>query len=198
MSLPSVQDCKDYLRIENTAEDALLTNLLARAIGMAQVYLGCPIIKASMTQTDRATSLVAYSGGPFSLIMAVRPFDPSTLVVTDVDGTVLDNATLDIDADAGIIRYKNDPTVISPWPQSFINGPYTMVAQVGLSVRSDYATFVEPLVSSAIVDLVADLYSRRTVGVRSESAAGGVRRDYTPEGIPSRICATLDLVRPGI
>jgi hypothetical protein len=46
-----------------------------------------------------------------------------------------------------------------------------VTAQVGLSLRPDYAR-LEPLLAQAIIDLAADLYQRRTPGASSETGAG--------------------------
>src|ERR1043166_4689470 len=140
--------------------------MLTRAIALAQRRIGCPIVAVSTTMKDRAETDVFYSSGPTSLITPKTPFDVSTRVLTDVDGTVIDNSDLEIDGQTGIIRYADGFS-------RFENGPYTIVADLGLDTLPDYADEIEAVVSSAIVDTVADLYQRRSPGARSESAAGG-------------------------
>ncbi len=187
MSLPSVADCKAYLKIENTAEDALLAQLLARATMLSQNRIGCPIQAASRSFVDEASTQVFYSHGPTSLIVPVTPIDPDTLDITDQDGNDVDSDDIRADARTGIIKYLDG--------SSFDNGPYTIECDVGLSLLDDYATMIEPIVSSAIIDFVADLYQRRNPGARAEAAAGGVRVDWGPDGIPPRVCEVLDSLR---
>lgn len=189
MALPTLADCKSYLRVENTAEDALITQLLARAIALSQRRVGCPFAAVAKTVIDRAETEVFYSSGPTSLITPLTPFDASAgLTITDADGTALTLSGLLIDGQTGIIRYKDGVS-------HFENGPYTIVANVGLSTLPNYSTEIEPVISSAIVDFVADLYQRRSPGARTESAAGGVSRTWTPEGIPCRVADVLDSLR---
>ncbi len=188
MSLPTVSDCKSYLKIEHTAEDTLLGQLLARALMLSQRRVGCAFVAVAKTMIDRAQTDVFYSAGPTSLIVPSTPFDPSAgLTITDADGTALTLDDLTIDGETGLIRYADG--------SAFENGPYTIAANVGLSTLPNYADEIEALVSSAIIDFVADLYQRRSPGARGESAAGGVRVDWTPDGIPCRVAEVLDMVR---
>jgi len=324
--LPTVADCKQYLRIENTVEDALIAQLLARALALSQKRLGCPITALSMTQKDRAANGVFWSSGVPSLMVPITPFDPTAssvpldlyldiyqvpfvvavnvgttlgavwmallsgntyapigaptseppltlymdpsgvvsvnigglsnavwmallsgntyaplgaptsapalalfldpsgivsvnvgtaavpvwmallsgntyvpvgapgtvVVVTDADGTAIDSTTLDLDGETGIIRYRANRGAQSP---AFSNGPYTIVASVGISTLPTYTLVEEPLLQAAIIDFVSALYHQRSPSARSESAAGGVRVDWTPDGIPARVAEILDSVR---
>lgn len=187
MSLPDVAALKRYLKIENTAEDTLLAELLARSLATAQRRVGVPIVSVSRVFVDEAETGNFYSHGPRSLLVPVTPFDVDTLVVVDADGVTVDADDLRSDVGAGIIRYVDG----SP----FENGPYTITVDVGLDNEDDYDTLIEPIVSQAIVDLVADLYQRRNPAASSERNAGGDSVAYTADGIPCRVADALDSIR---
>jgi uncharacterized phiE125 gp8 family phage protein len=185
MALPTVADCKSYLRKEDTSEDALLAQLLARALAMIETYLGYPITAASRTYTDYAER---YSGfiqlpGPF-LITGTPP------VVTDVNGGTVDASSYTLDQRSGKIRwaYGRMPTAVIPAQ------PYTVVATIGLSEHPDYAGSLEAVASNAIVDLVAHLYQNRNPAVLSQADEGGGSVSLTPDGIPARILQDLSLL----
>lgn len=187
MSLPDVAACKRYLKIENTAEDTLLAELLARALALSQRRIGCPFVAVSKTMVDRGQSDVFNSRGVASLLAPMTPFDPESITVADGDDVALDMTLLSVDGDGGFIRYADG--------SRFTNGPYTLVADVGLDTLPEYATEIEPLAGQAIVDFVAALYQQRSPSSRGESAAGGLSRSWTPEGIPCRVADVLDMLR---
>jgi uncharacterized phiE125 gp8 family phage protein len=51
MALPMVDDLRAYLRIENTAEDALLDGLLTQARAAVEAYIGQPITARVVSMT---------------------------------------------------------------------------------------------------------------------------------------------------
>jgi len=75
-SLVSRADFKAYMKIEHTAEDALLTQILARAHAMVETYLGRTIAGSART--------FATSGGGFSVVTSFRSPDTETGVASFV------------------------------------------------------------------------------------------------------------------
>lgn len=184
MALPTITELKLYLRIQTTAEDTLLTLLMTQAEAMVQAHIGRPITAIARTFVEEARTITAY-GVVTKLLVPVTPVDWSTLVVTDVDLTALvededyrlgDIWTGEIHAMPGV---------------SFGNGPYTLDAEVGLSVDPEYATRIEPAIGAAILDVAADLWHRRNPGATTESTGGGVSTTYTSDGLPARTAAML-------
>lgn len=179
MALPTLNDVKRYLRKQTTNEDTLITALLASAIGRVETYLRRPIEAVSQTFVDEA------EGAPCSLILPVTPVSALTSV-TDADGTTLTIADLRFSIETGLVKYKDG--------SAFVNGPYTIVATVGLSARVGYASRIEPVISQAIFDTVADLYQHRNPNATNEMAGGGVAVTYSTgnaEGVPHRVAAML-------
>ncbi len=79
---------------------------------------------------------------------------------------------------------------------SFDNGPYSITATVGYSAASDYATRIEPVISAAIIDMVAELFKHRNPGVEYLSSGGSVAETYSRTDIPRRTRLDLDTIRP--
>lgn len=63
-----------------------------------------------------------------------------------------------------------------------------------LADHPDYATRLEPLVSQAILDVAADLYTHREPDVQSVSD-GGASKDYSGDGIPPRAARIIQQLR---
>lgn len=184
MSLPTLQDAKDYLRIQTLAENVVVTALLARAQAMVETYLGVRITAAEETVTDHTERSARAYARVTTLQLPRYPFaatNPAPVVV-DAQGQTVDPATYTLEPRFG--QLLGNPGV------SFDNGPYAITATVGLSAHPDYATRIEPLVSAAILDLVADLYQRRNPAASNESE-GGVSVTYRPDVIPMRTQAYL-------
>lgn len=184
MALPTASDLKAYLRIESTAEDTLLTALIARARAMLEQWIDTPLTAESQVAVDRAHAL---DGPVTSLVFPRRPM--TTTSVTDTDGETVPAADYWTDGKSGVIYAKDGVT--------FPYGPYTITATCGLSLRADYAR-LEPLLSEAILDLAADLYQRRTPGAQTETAAGTtVVWDASRETV-ARVMKTLRVLRLGV
>ena len=185
MALPTVANLKDYLRIESTAEDVLLAALLLRAQAMVENWTDTPITAYAQTAIDRAEFGSLYP--PTSLIFPRRPC--TVTAVTDADGVTVLSSTYTLDGLSGMIYGKTGV--------SFPDGPYTITANVGLSLRTDYAR-LEPLLSSAIIDLAADLYQRRTPGAATETAAGtSITWDASRDTV-ARVMYTLRMLKLGV
>lgn len=179
MALPTLNDVKRYLRKQTTNEDTLITALLASATGRVETYLRRPIEAEVRAYVDEAEN------GPCSLIVPVTPVGDVT-TITDADDTALDLDLLRVGRETGLIKYKDG--------DRFENGPYTITVEVGLSLRDGYATRIEPVISQAILDTVADLYQARNPRASNEMAGGGVAVAYdqgNAEGVPHRVAAML-------
>lgn len=183
MALPTLQNLKDYLRVETTAEDTALTAMLARVTGLVEQYLGRPITARAVSVTDYGRPGCAVT----KLLGRVCPVATGeAITMTDTDGTVLDSDTYSVDAETAVFRAEPG--------ESFGNPPYTLAFTAGLSARSDYATVVEPAISQAILDLAADLWRRR-VGNVSQASSVGDSESYTGDAIPARTKLILDSFR---
>ncbi len=157
MALPTVQDLKNYLRIESNDEDALCVALLARATAMLELWMDVPITARSRTVFDHASG-----GNPATaLVFPGRPIGSVSIV--DADGTLVPATDYLVEPNAGMVWAKNG--------YAFVRGPYQITAFCGLSLRSDYAA-IEPLIGGLIIDVASDLYQRRTPGASSETGAG--------------------------
>ncbi len=177
MALPTVSDLKSYLRIETTAEDTLLAALLARAKSQVELWIDCPITAVSQTAIDRGTTL----DKPLeSLIFPRRPITVTS--ITDADGVTVPVAEYWVDGAAGMI-YSNAG-------YSFSNPRYTITASCGLSLSQHYTAW-EPVISSVIIDLAADLYQKRTPNASTETgAATSISWDVSRE-TAARVLKTL-------
>jgi uncharacterized phiE125 gp8 family phage protein len=184
MALATVADLKSYLRIESVAEDALLALIMARAKSMLEMWTDTPITATSQTAVDRAESV----GVPVtSLVFPRRPAQVTAIV--DVDGATVVSTTYTVDLRSGMVYAKAG--------EAFYTGPYTMTANVGLSLRQDYAA-LEPMLNEAILDLAADLYQRRTPGAASENAGGTtIQWDASRETV-ARVMKTLRQLKLGV
>lgn len=179
MALPTLADAKSYLRIETTAEDALVTDLVAQATGAVQSYVSVPLAAREETFVVEGSGIRRAIGIPASALDTGK-----SITVVDANGTTLDASTYRVDARAGILYAQ---------PGScFADFPYTVTLTWGLSARLDYDTEVEPVLRSAVLDVVADRYQRRNPAATSESSGGGVATAYGPHGMPMRVCQMLD------
>lgn len=188
MSLPDVAALKRVLKIEHTAEDTLVGELLARALGLVQGYLGCPITAAEVAFVDEADYTMANKVGVKTLLIPKTPVDAESVAVTDKDETALDLDDLRVDGEVGTIRYRDG--------SRFANGPYEITCNVGLSAHRRYSVEFEPIVSAAIVDTVSDLYYRRNPSQQTHVAGGGTSSTFSIlDGLPKRVQDSLNRIR---
>lgn len=180
MALPTVQDLKDYLRIETDAEDTLLAALLVRAKVMLQQWTDTPIAASARTYIDPPSEPPPLAPPLTQLVFPWRPINPDAVTVVDADGTTVDDTTYRVDARSGMLIAKRGVV--------FTNPPYEITAEVGFVFWDDYATLIEPLLGQVIIDLAADLYARRTPMATSETGAG-----TTISWDPSRACVERSL-----
>lgn len=183
MALPTVTDCKTYLRIQTTGDDTMLTAALAQATADVQQFVG-PIASAEVVMTDEAEAL---GKRVITLFCSVRPLAIASVVIEDADGTEVDADTYRVDGVTGVIR-----AVKGHW---FDNGPYTITADAGWAEHPQYDDLIEPVLSSAILDLVAERYQHRNPLSVGESDTG-VSRSYADRSMPLRVRRALLNLRP--
>jgi len=191
MALPVLQDAKHYLKIEHDAEDDLLDRELVGAFADVQAYLRVPILAEERTfvierPSDSIYRTVTRLHVPSYPIAADSSATPG-LEITNDDGDVLVEGT-DYRADlrTGVLYGLSASTFVP-----FGTWPYTIVCYVGLDGRTDYATAVEPILFSAILDVVADRYQRRNPAASNETTGGGVSTSYGEFGLPTRVMQRL-------
>jgi hypothetical protein len=189
MALLTVDDAKDYLKIQHDAEDTMLEGWLAMAFAACQNELGRPI----ETVDDTSWRDMAATGRLYGAVRTLevppqyRPFDVGSLVILDVDGVTL------LDTEDYWPPLTGMEGVIEARPgMSFANGPYMLTADVGLETRADYSTIIEPAVNAATLDVLADRYQHRNPNATSESAGGGVSESYElKDGLTARARSLL-------
>ena len=189
MALPTLQDCKDYLRIQHSAEDTMLTAWLAMVTAAIQTELGRFITEQTAKEwEDRVENNHMYHSVRALIVPPENsPFDPASLTIEDTDSVALTDT---VDYYAPITGLEG--TIRARPGMSFSNGPYLLTANVGLETRADYATAVEPALSMAILDTIADWYQRRNPNATSESTGGGVSTSYdVSRGLSARALALL-------
>lgn len=184
MALPDVQAVKQYLRIEHTAEDVLLVALLARARAMLETWLDVPLVARSQTATDWATS-----DGPNPVRVLIFPRRPigDTVTVVDGEGTTVDPDTYRVDQVGGMVKAKDG--------YAFTEAPYTLTTACGLSLFEDWESRIEPVVAFCILDLVADLYQKRTPTASSTSGGGTSISWDVSRDTSERVIATMQALR---
>lgn len=195
MALPLLQDCKDYLRIEHDAEDDLIERERVGAFAAVQAYLRVPILAEERTFVIEKSSDALYRTTtrmhvPMYPIAADSSNTPG-IEITDTDGdTLVEGTDFRADLRTGVI-YGLAGSAFHP----FSGWPFSITCYVGLDARDDYATAVEPVLFSAILDVVADRYQRRSPAASSETTGGGVSTSYGPYGLPLRVIEQLNPFR---
>jgi hypothetical protein len=189
MSLPSLQQVKDRLRIENEVEDDDLELMMASALGTIEERVGRPI------ETDERTWVLEYPysnwdgcSPSYKFFLPLYPVlheGDDLVTITDADDVAVTDFR--VNTATGLITATED-TVFDNWP-------YTVTAMVGLDLMASYSTRVEPKLSQAFLDLCADWYQRRNPGALAEGAGGGVITQWQTLGVPERICKQLDAYR---
>lgn len=186
MALPSVLDLKEYLRIEHTSEDALIKQLLQRAVSTVEMYLGQVPITAISGQTaiDPSQDVVAPSSAVTRLLLPYRPIAVQSVV--SASGETVPSTDYLVRAAYGFIDAVSGV--------SFDDGPYTITYQYGLSLMPTYQTF-SPVINAAIIDVAADLYQRRTSSATSTTSNGTSISWDVSSAVAARVAGTLRAFR---
>jgi hypothetical protein len=189
MSLPSLQQVKDRLRIENEVEDDDLELMMASALGTIEEKVGRPlevdertwVLESPSSNWDGVTPVYRF----FLPLYPVLHEGDDLVTITDADDEEVTDFR--VNAQMGL--------VVATESECFDNWPYTVTAMVGLELMASYSTRVEPKLSQAFLDLCADWYQRRNPGALAEGAGGGVITQWQTLGVPERICKQLDAYR---
>ena len=190
MTLVSVQECMDYCRVQTDEEEALFTRWRASAIGTIQSYLRRPIVAEE--RTFRLYEGTCHTG---ALILPVYPVSLGTEnsdgyteiaapVITDADDEIIEEADYHLDERIGVFTAVTGV--------SFATFPYTVVCHVGLSAHHDYDTIIEPIINTAILDIVADKWAHRNPNATNESEGGGVSTSYASNETTKRWQSELE------
>jgi len=186
--LPVLADLKAFVRAADSGtEDALLEQLLDRALGAAQSFLSEPITAIPQT------FLIFGTGEPRrTIVLPVADIDlTQPVTVTGRSGTTVPSTQYAVIADMGIVA-RTDCLLFCDWP-------YTVSLTWGLSARPDFTVAAAPVVGQAILDIAADLFQRRNPVASVESAGGGVSAQYFVKlgasGLPARAEAALQPFR---
>lgn len=185
MALPTLAEAKAYLRVDTSAEDTVITDLLASAQAWAESLLGFPITAEQRTVDVPVTAYDAEYRNYFYLGYPVA--SSPAIVITDANGDTVSSGTYTVDSRSG--------RVLANSGSSFSATPFSIVATVGLSAHPDYATKKEPILRSLIFGLTSILYRQRNPDVTSESAGGGESTSYEMNEIPSRLRAFVHALK---
>lgn len=204
MALPTRADAVAYLRLNPAlstgtpgdpglaAEATFLDRLLAEATALVERVLGVPIVAVPRTMTVEVGDRPLAGSWPWgawrtsarALFLPLFPVAASPApVIVDQDGVTVDAATYAVDLPTGRVLAAGDAYY-------FVAGTYTVTATVGMSAASDYATAIEPVLSGAILDVVADRYQNREPGYSSVSD-GPISRTHFRDGLPPRAAEAL-------
>jgi hypothetical protein len=162
VALPTLKELKDYLRVEQAAEDSSITDLLSSALSWAESEIKRPII--AEPRTFAALSALLYDSYASTFFLPIYPVAAAALVITDPFGDVVDPADYSLDSVSGRITAVNDFV--------FDDGPHVITATVGLSAHPNYATKYEPRVRALVMGIAAILYHQRNPKASSESESG--------------------------
>lgn len=142
----TLDDAKAYLRIDDTAEDALIARLIASATGICEQFTGQILVARSVTELVPAT-------GEWSRLRTAP-----VRTITSVQGLPASGMpfTLAADAYATDIDASGDGWVRMLRPAGASRALVTLEA----GLAADAGTLPEPL-SQGILRLVAHLYAHR-------------------------------------
>jgi hypothetical protein len=181
IAVPTVADLKAYARIEHVAEDALLAQLIARAVSHFEVLCDLPLNARAFTWTDDPTG-PGTNSGPMpatrygrALLLPHRGLAVQS--VTDGDGATVPTASYRVDGRAGMV-FALEGTM-------WANGPYTVAYTAGMDLLPD-AAGLAPAIQAAILDIAADFYQRRTASATSETA-GQSSANWTDKAVLQRV-----------
>jgi uncharacterized phiE125 gp8 family phage protein len=195
MAIITTQNVKDYLRIETAAEDVLLAELILEAYGEVESYVGKSLATETATWYDDANTL-RLGEGVVNLILRYAPIDPTSVVIKDAQGALVDATTYIVRLDRGLIMsYPQGGGSFIGGPYStFDAGPYTITCTAGIGTSPTYTYRELPMIRRVLIDWTAMLYQQRTLGARTEKSAGTMV-DYSEidatTGLPVRIASVI-------
>lgn len=160
----TLQQIKEYLRVQTSEEDSLLLSMITSATAMVESYLGRPIEARPVTYIDDVPQPTS------KLLFPITPVGAVTEVVGP-DGDTLDLDGVSVNVSTGVITF----------PSTLSSGAYTVTATVGLSLAPAYTFGASAAIQQAVVDTVADMYQRRNPAAMREAEGGGIAVDYADQ-----------------
>lgn len=187
MALPSKEDLRSYLRIENDAEDGLLADLVESAIAHAESLINRPILA-----TQRVYSGVRGIYDEYNRSVIYLPDYPVSLSpalsITDSNGDTVST---------GDYAVSQSGRVTSVTGKTFSSHPYEITATTGLELDPDYATLYEPIVRSLILGIASIWYKQRDPNATDDSNLGvSWASNADTEGLPPHLYAIVRKLRP--
>lgn len=191
--LATVSEVRDWLKIETTAFDAQLQNLLDDVYSALQGYVRRPLgleLSSEVFERPLNAGVVPIRSLFLSEFPLAVPGDSAAnysvsdaLELTDGDGTLVPTTDYRVDTRYGVIRGV-DTFVFDTWP-------YTAVYAWGLGARADYDPTVLRALRLATQDLCSEYWSHRTPSATQEMAGGGVLSQYEARGLTARVQSLL-------
>lgn len=167
MALPSGTDLKRYLRIEGTAEDALLPDLIASATAHAESLIGRPILAREQVFEGLRARLDPYRRSYIDL----PAYPVSAVTLKDRNGDTVDTEDYSFTESGRITGVR-----------ALYGHPYEATAMVGLDLASDFDSRIEPMLRPLILGIAAIFYKQRNPNASSDSGGGGVSVSYADNG----------------
>jgi uncharacterized phiE125 gp8 family phage protein len=141
----AVAAVKDYLRIENDAEDALIARLVAVAVGHGERFIRRMLIVRTVCDVVRPTSSwTRLAGSPVSAITQVEG------LAADGSAAMLAAGSYAIDIDAGG----------DGWVRLTANGPRRVRVTYTAGLAESWSALPEPI-AQGVVRLAAHLFTHR-------------------------------------
>jgi hypothetical protein len=190
MPLPTGSDLKQYMRIEHSAEDALLDDLVEQATAHAQSLINRPIVAEERTFSGVRALYDEYGRSviylpEFPVVLSPAP------EMQDRDGQTVDSGDYTVDASGRFTAAVGSP---------FGSHPYSITAEVGLDADPEYGTKYEPLLRRLILGIASIFYHQRNPLASSDSSGGGVSVSYVmaaeTEGVPAHLYSIVKKLRP--
>ena len=187
MALPTAEDLKTWLRIEDDSEDGLCADLIESAKATAESLIGRPIVATARVFEGVWSGYDDY--GRAVMDLSEYPIG-GTVVITDVNGDVVESTEYSVNASGRITA------VVGSY---FLQYPYTVTASVGMELASDYSTRIEPMLRRLILGIAAIDYKQRNPNVVSDSGSSVSvtyqSGEYT-DGIPNHLYSIVRKLRP--
>lgn len=155
----TLEDAKDYLRLETTQDDALVERLVASARGLCEVYLGQLLVHHTLTQVLKADGRWhRLDAGPVAAITAVERAGPGGFAADAVG----DHA-IDIDPSG------------HGWVRASPGGDVRVSYVAGMAAD---ATGVPAAIAQGITRLAAHLYVHRDAAAEPPAAVATLWRPF--------------------